>query len=98
MSQIKPSGLFKVLVIGSGKGTDNASIDELKKRLTNTTVDRKALFKLSADHPVVIKENISFEIAEQFIKTLKIIGVNCYVEPMSAEEPEYKTTHCADNK
>ena len=82
MSEFAPSGLFQVLVVGQSEGMNNASLDELKKRLSSTTVDRKAIFKLSADQPVAIKENVSFEIAEQFIKTLKIIGVNCWSEPM----------------
>ena len=89
MSHIKPSGLFQVLVVGQGKDDVNQpSLDELKKRLCNTTVDRKAIFQLSAEHPVAIKESVSHEIAQQYIKTLKIIGVTCWVEPMPAEEPE----------
>lgn len=88
MSQFVPSGLFQVLVVGQGKGNNESTLDDLKKRLSNTTVDRKAIFKLSADHPVAIKENVSFDIAQQFIKTLKIIGVNCWAEPMPEVKPE----------
>lgn len=88
MPHLVPSGLFQVLVVGQGKGNNDTSLDAIKKRLSNTTVDRKAIVKLSANHPVAIKENVSFQIAQQFIKTLKIIGVNCWVEPMQEVESE----------
>lgn len=88
MSNVMPSGLFQVLVVGQGKETNETSLTDLKKRLNSTTFDRKAIFKLSADHPVALKENVSYDIAQLFIKTLKIIGVNCWVEPMPEDSPE----------
>lgn len=88
MSNLSPSGLYQVLVVGQGKDHNETALVDLKKRLSSTTFDRKAIFKLSADHPVAIKENVSFDIAQLFIKTLKIIGVNCWVEPMPEESPE----------